>query len=253
MAAHSAEGIILRKYLLRETSYILVAFTKEFGKIKGVLKGVRSPYPQFAGNFEIFTRCNLLFYKKKKSTLDLITQCETMDYFLPIRKDIERLTYANYFIELIDIVTTSYDINRSIYDILLRSLEMLTTASSAKRISRIFELKLLGELGLYPEMQACTKCNSPLQDKAWFSVSSGGVVCGKCKSREVSVKNISLGTVNFIKKIQSSDLDKAWRIKVSKEVGEETEEVLRKFIEYHINSPIKTVKFFNSLESVGIK
>ncbi|MBU1894387.1 MAG: recombination protein O N-terminal domain-containing protein, partial [Candidatus Omnitrophica bacterium] len=62
MAVQKAEGIILKKYFLRETSYIIVAFTKEFGKIKGVIKGIRAPYPQFAGNFEIFTQCRLLFY-----------------------------------------------------------------------------------------------------------------------------------------------------------------------------------------------
>ena len=98
MAVQNAEGVILRKYLLRETSYILVIFTKEFGKIKGVIKGVRNPYPQFAGNFEIFTQCEVLFYRKKKKLIDLITQCETLDYFLTVRKDVESLTYANYFI-----------------------------------------------------------------------------------------------------------------------------------------------------------
>ena len=103
-AAEDAEGIILRKYYLRETSYILVVFTKEHGKIRGVLKGVRNPYPQFAGNFEIFTRCRITFYRKKRSAFDLITQCEMEDFFLPIRKDIERLTCANYFIELTDTV-----------------------------------------------------------------------------------------------------------------------------------------------------
>ena len=33
MAAQKTEGIILRKYCLRETSYILSTFTKDFGKI----------------------------------------------------------------------------------------------------------------------------------------------------------------------------------------------------------------------------
>ena len=41
MAGLKAEGVILRKYLLRETSYILKIFTREYGKIKGVIKGVK--------------------------------------------------------------------------------------------------------------------------------------------------------------------------------------------------------------------
>ena len=157
-AAQNAEGIILRKFFLRETSYILVVFTREFGKIRGVLKGVRAPYPQFAGNYEIFTKCQLLFYRKKKKSLDLITRCEALDFFLPARKDIERLTYANYFIELVDVVTSDYDVNEELYGSLVESLQLLATRSSAKRVSRIFELKLLKAIGLAPHLEGCVDC-----------------------------------------------------------------------------------------------
>ncbi len=252
MAAQSAEGIILRKYYLRETSYILVVFTREFGKIKGVIKGVRNPYPQFAGDFEIFTRCRLLFYRKKKRPMDLITQCEALESFLPVRKDIERLTYANYFIELVNAVTADHDVNEELYRALLESLRLLGTRSSAKRICRIFELKLLGTLGLSPQLELCAVCGSPVEEKARFSVKSGGVLCRDCAGRDGAYMNISLGTMNFMRKIQLSSFEKTSRIKVSREVGKETEKILKRFIQYHLNRPIKSLRFLEHLERVGI-
>ena len=252
MAAQNAEGVILRKYLLRETSYILVIFTKEFGKIKGVIKGVRNPYPQFAGNFEIFTQCEVLFYRKKKKLMDLITQCETVDYFLPVRKDIERLTYANYFIELVGIVTNDYDPNEGLYSTLVESLRMLRDEYSAKRVSRIFEIKLLKTLGLSPQLEECIECGLPMEGASYFSVKNGGLLCSKCRGRDKSALAVSKGTVNFMHKIQTSDLEKTSRIKVSKEVGRQLEGVLRKFMQYHIDRDVKSLKFLKELQKVGI-
>ncbi|MFC1479836.1 DNA repair protein RecO [Candidatus Omnitrophota bacterium] len=252
MPALNAEGIILRKYCLRETSYILVVFTKEFGKIRGVIKGVRAPYPQFAGNFEIFTQCQLLFYRKKKTSMDLITQCEMLDYFLPARKDIERLTYANYFIELVNIVTTDYNANDELYQTLLKSLRMLEGTSSAKRVGRIFELKLLGAMGLSPQMHECVECGSDIGQRGRFSVLGGGMLCERCVHRDKEALRVSLGTVNFMRKIQTSELEKTSRIKVSKKVGKETEETLKRFLRYYINRPIRSLGFLEQLEKTGI-
>lgn len=252
MPAQRAEGVILRKYLLRETSYILVVFTKEFGKIKGVIKGVRSPYPQFAGDFEIFTRCELLFYRKQKSPMDLITQCEAIDPYVPVRKDIERLTYANYFIELISVVTNDYDPNEELYSLLVQSLKMLGTGSSAKRLSRIFEIKLLGILGLSPQLDECVECGSALENGAGFSPSSGGALCGGCVARGKGSLKLSMGTLKFLRKIQQSDLEKTAHIKVSREVGRETELILKRFLAYHLGRPMKSLKFLEKMEKAGI-
>ncbi|NQT33437.1 MAG: DNA repair protein RecO [Candidatus Omnitrophica bacterium] len=250
MAALKAEGIILRKYLLRETSYILVVFTKEFGKVQGVIKGARNPYPQFAGDFEIFTQCQMLFYKKKKNPLDLITQCGALESFLPIRRDIERLTYASYFIELVNAVTDFYDRNEDLYNVLVESLRMMGQKASAMRVARIFELKLLGALGLTPHLKGCMKCGLPIENKAFFNLEKGGIVCAACGSPGRNSLPVSLGTLNFMRKIQTSELNKTARVKVSKEVGKESELVLKGFMQYHVNKPIRSLRFLGDLERV---
>ncbi len=252
MGAQKAHGIILRKYLLRETSFILVVYTREFGKIKGVLKGARNPAPQFAGNFEIFSLCQLLFYKRKKASLDLITQCEALECFLPARKEIERLTYANYFIELIDIICNENDPNEAIFDVLVESLKLLSTGASPKRTARIFELKLLEALGLSPNLEGCLECGKASAGNMYFSVKSGGTLCRECKSNDRTCFPISAGTINFIRKIQSSPFERTGHVKVSKEVGVEIEKLLKGFLEFHVNRQARSLVFIKHLEKSGM-
>ena len=252
MGALRAEGIVLRKYLLRETSYILVIYTREFGKIRGVLKGVRKPFPQFAGNFEPISLCEVIFYKKKKSVLDLITQCETIDYFNGVREDLEKLTYAGYFTEMVDAVTEDQDSDPDIFDILKGSLSMLGRATGAKRVRRIFEIKLLGALGFSPQVDECVKCASLVDEKSFFSASSGGIMCAKCNEGKNDKVPVSLGTIKFMRKIQSSGIERAENIKLSHEVGVETERMLDGFVKFQIGRPIKSLKFLNDIKTFGV-
>ena len=252
MPPQKAQGIILRKYLLRETSYILVVFTKEYGKIKGVIKGIRKPYPQFSGNLEIFTHIDLLFYKGKKRPLGLVTQWEAINSFLSVRKDIERLTYANYYIELIEIVCGDYDPNPQLFDLLISGLEMLASAASAKRVTRIFEIKLLSFLGISPQLGECVKCGREDKQDYRFDISRGGIVCRECSQNRAGLIGISKGTQNFIRKIQQSDTKKTCMVKVSREVGLEVEKLLKKFMQYYIARPVKSLQFLTLLEKQGV-
>jgi DNA repair protein RecO (recombination protein O) len=249
MASLMADGIILRKYYLRETSYILVLYTREFGKIRGVIKGVRKPFPQFAGNFETLSLCRIIFYRKKKSALDLITQCEAVDYFSRVRTDMEKLVYAVYFTEMVDAVTAEHDPDPAIFDILKGSLGMLGRALGAKRVRRIFEIKLLGALGFSPQVDECVKCSAPVDEKSFFSARSGGIMCAKCHGEKEGNISVSLGTIKFMRKIQSSDIEKTEHIKLSREVGEETERMLDGFVKFQIGRPIRSLKFLEDISA----
>ena len=247
MGALKAEGIVLRKYYLRETSYILVLYTREFGKIRGVLKGVRKPFPQFSGNFETLSLCRILFYKKKKSSLDLITQCESTDYFNKVRDDLEKLVNATYFTEMVDAVTSDNDADPGIFDILKSSLGMLGRSSGAKRTRRIFEIKLLSALGFSPQVDECVKCSKSVDEKSFFSAASGGIMCTQCNKGSEDNIPVSLGAIKFMRKIQSSDIEKAEHIKIGQEIGLETEKILDTFVRYQLGRPVKSLKFLSEL------
>ena len=75
MAIQKTEGILLRKADLRETSLILTFYTKDFGKIKGIVRGVRGPRSGSCGgaSMEIFALDGLVFYERRRSDIFTIS------------------------------------------------------------------------------------------------------------------------------------------------------------------------------------
>ena len=251
MAIQKSEGILLRRQDLRETSIILTFYTKGFGKIKGIVRGVRGPRAQSGlSAFEIFAHDGLVFYDRKKSEICTISQCDLIDFFGPIRGSLEKLAYAAYIAELLDSVTGLGDVNDEIFDLVLDSLRLMSGDASPKRVARIFEIKLLHLMGLMPTMDFCASCGNKIEQASRFSLRHGGLICKACMSSDAQATAILPGTVRFIEHIRSSSFERAAMVKVAMPVGKELERLLRRFLDYHIERRLRTVEFIREIEKV---
>ncbi len=249
MAIQKSEAILLRRQDLRETSLILTFCTKDFGKVKGIVRGVRGPHAQYSGgSLEIFAHDTIVFYERKKSEFYTVSQCDLLEFFNPIREFLDRLAYATYIIELLDSVTPIGDKNSDVFELLLNSLKLLSGESSPKRVARIFEIKLLSLLGLMPTLEICANCGKQVDSSARFSLRHGGLICKACFNVDREARPILPGTVKFIEHIQSSPFEKVARVKVASQVGKDLEDILRKFLDYHIERRLKSVEFLKEIE-----
>ena len=76
MGLHTAEAIVLRRYPFRETSITLTCLTDRFGKLKGLVKGLRAQSNRHRSAMEPLTVNRIVFYDTRTSQLHLISQCE---------------------------------------------------------------------------------------------------------------------------------------------------------------------------------
>lgn len=249
MPIQKTEGILLRRQDLRETSIILTFYTRDFGKIKGIVRGVRGPRSEFGGGaFEVCALDDIVFYDRKGGDIFTISQCDLSNYFNPIRSSLEKLSYANYMAELLDSVTSLGDKSIEVFELFRMSLTLLSGDSSTKRAVRIFEIKLLSLLGLMPNLEECAGCGSKVEINPRFSLRHGGLLCKACLDTDRMAVSILPGTVKFMEHIRSSTFDRAAMVKVSSEVGRELETILRRFLDYHIERRLKTVQFIKEIE-----
>jgi DNA repair protein RecO (recombination protein O) len=254
MGIHTNDAIILRKKDVRETSLLLVFYTRDFGKIKGLIKGARGPRGPLGYQAQIFTLNRIVFYDSRRSGIHTVSQCDLLDFFEGIRVDILKTGYACYFAELIDALTEDGDRNEEIYDLLLNSLELLKGSASPKRISRILEIKLLMIAGLMPRLDKCVLCGAQIDfkdtasNKARFSYKSGGLICKACFGQDSSSRSILPGTTHFIDHVERAPYEKASRIKVSKDVGVELEDIMENFLRYQLDRQIKSLDFLEKVQ-----
>jgi DNA repair protein RecO (recombination protein O) len=248
MAIQTTEAIVLKKQNLRETSIILTMLTRDFGKIAGVIKGARGPRAAIGHNPQIFSVNDVVFYERKRGNLSNISHCDLKDFFSPIRDDLEKTVYADYFVELADTVTIEGDADKDLYGLLLNSLTLLAQPVSAKRVARIFEIKLMDAAGFMPELDKCACCMDNVDRSGIFSFTNGALYCGKCRAKANGGMALSVGTINFINRVKEMPFGLVSRIKVSQHVGRELEVFMRKFVDYHLQRKLKTLDFLRKVD-----
>lgn len=237
------EGIVLKSFDFRETSRIATFFTKDYGKITGILKGIRKDHKKFGSTIDRFSVNYLVYYHYTRSEIHLVSQCDLKSYFYPIRQDYKRNLAANYSTELVDLIVPPEMPNEDIYQLLLDYLETLQEVKDIDKLVNIFQIKVLLYSGFSPHLDACIKCGKKVVARARFSMISGGLICANCPTTETNYSMISKGTIATILHIERSRWDKSIRIAFTKTVRKELKYILNNFLIYHLERKIKSAKY----------
>ena len=111
MSIHKTEAIILRRMDFRETSLIVDFYTRDFGKMSGILKGIRLEPNKFASTVEISSHNEIVFYKKINTALHLVSACDLRDKFFNLRGSIIKAGISSFMMELVSAVMQPEDRN----------------------------------------------------------------------------------------------------------------------------------------------
>ena len=150
MAIHKTDAVLLRRQEIRETSLILIAFTPDLGKIQGLIKGVRGARAAVPWVLEPLTHQAIVVYERRRSPLSLISSCDLIDAFDPIRRDLTRTAYASFCVDLVNSMTEMGDPHPEIFRLLLNSLRALAEGADPRSVARFVEVHLLKGSGLLP-------------------------------------------------------------------------------------------------------
>jgi DNA repair protein RecO (recombination protein O) len=244
---YKAEAVVIKRTKLGEADRIVTLYTPDYGKIKAVTKGTRRPKSKLGGHVELLTYSSLLLAKGRN--LDIVTQAQTIESFLPLKNDLHGMAYGLYVTELLDSFTIENDVNRELFDLLIDTLQRLVTASNKDIVLRYFELHLLDRIGYRPQLQCCTNCGKSLQPVTnYFSSSQGGALCRDCSYEEPVATPISLNALKVLRLWQGCTYDSAAKVNINAELSSELEQIMREYIRSLLERQVKSVAWLDTLK-----
>ena len=189
------EALVLKTMDFRETSRIATFYTRDYGKLSGVLKGIRRDPRKFGSSVEKFSLNEIVFYQYRSADLHLISQCDMRQDFYPIRQDLKKIMAASYMAELIEKILPSEEPNQELFDVLLDFLNSLAEARDIDFLIYMLQIKVLSLSGFRPHLDVCLKCGQPITSGARFGLEAGGLICSRCPLIEGKPQPITPGTI----------------------------------------------------------
>lgn len=153
---YSSEGIVLARRNFSEADRILVVYSKHYGKLHLIAKGVRKPKSRKRGSLEVFSQ--IKFAAARGKNLDIITEVEIIDSFQGVRKNLKKVAVAYFIVETAGRLTREGERNLKLYSNILENIRMLKTGRHLRKLRERFVYDTLALSGFWPRGK---KMNNP--------------------------------------------------------------------------------------------
>ena len=205
------QGIILKGFNYSDYDQILTVLTKDLGKIKVMARGVRRSKSKIRGGSQVFSFVQLELYKGKNFYRMIQTNC--VKSFIEIRENYEKLLAASEWSEILDKLLMEEEKDEEIFKLAISGFAYLAHKETEKTL-RVFETKLLHQMGVLAKDTKCSICES--EDMIYFT-ENGDCLCSQCAKVKTD-QYLDKGALKILCFFINENLEDIERLKISPKI-----------------------------------
>jgi len=245
MSTEKTDAIVIRQADFSESSRVVTLFSREFGQISTVAKGVRRLKGPFEAAIDLLAVCRIVFIRKSTTSLDILTEAQLISRFTPHEKNLSSLYGGYYLAELLSSLTEEYDPHPLLFDEAVTTLGRHSGQPDWKLSLLRFELIVLREIGQLPAFDECVACGTPVtnEDSFGFWVSQGGLICSKCQNETYQQNQIQPGSITLLQKLTTEPAEIIDRLVVSSQQYKEMRHVVTAAISHVLGRRPKMLRY----------
>lgn len=150
---YHTEGIILKRTDTGEADALFTIYTKDFGKIKALARGVKKENAKLKGHLEPFSLSSLSVVAGKNGLR--LTGASLLNFFSAIRGDLNKLRAASYIAAAVDKHCFDGEKDENLWGLVLGAFSLLEKEmfdeKEVKDFLRVFDEKLMCVMGYHGE------------------------------------------------------------------------------------------------------
>ena len=247
MVLVNSEGLIINQKSIGDLDRLVTVLTLDEGLIRAFVKGAKSLKSKNAAATQLFCYSRLLIYKGRDKYI--INEAELKEMFFDLRADVEKLSLAQYFCELIMAINPGSTDSKPILKLILNALYFLSKGKiNHKLLKPIVEMRLMSICGFMPNLVCCDNCGDYEADIMMFEPNKGTICCKKCavKSKDISF-SLHKGTITAMRHTIYADIKKLFYFKISNDNIDEFSTVAENYVKIKLERNFKTLDFYHQI------
>ena len=214
---YRTQGIVLKKEDRFEADQLFTVYTKDFGKLEILGKGIRKIKSKLRPSIDLFYLSEIEFIQGR--TYKTLTDVILIDKFENLRKDLKRLAIAFKITETADELIAGQEPDEKIWYLLKETLKKLNQPSFQvfdwRLVYCYFFWNLISFLGYKPQLYFCVFCQKRLiPEKIYFSLQEGGTICQKCHKKFSKGREVSLDTIKILRIFLAKEVSTLSKLKI---------------------------------------
>lgn len=246
----TVKGLVLRETPYGENDKFIDILTAENGIMEIAVKGARKINSKSGSATQLFAYST--FCVNSRGDRYYLNSTEPIKIFYDLRLDIEKLSLASYFSELVRYSVTSQQPTEEVLRLFLNTLHFLTNGErSIALLKSIFELRFMSEIGMMPDLVACSRCLAYEKEKMYLNVSSGKLLCSDCVSEEETINPdlmmMSKSLLYTVRFIILTDFERIFSFSLKGETLQQLNELSERFVLTQLDRKFPTLDFYKSM------
>ncbi len=198
-----SEALCLRLIDFSESSQIARLFTREYGILsviaKGIKRGRQTSANPLGGPLDLLARGQAIFVAGRGGAdLATLSGWQVSDHWPLMRNNLSRYYAGTLVAEVTLELLAALDPHPDLFDDLVVTLQMFGDAASpgSARVVAAYLKAALQETGYWPVLEHCVLCGGTIKsDLVRFVPQAGGVICGHCRAAGTAMAVPSLVVV----------------------------------------------------------
>ena len=248
--------LTVRGLVIRETAYgeadKLIDLLTEHGIRTVRARSARKPGAKYAALTQLFAYGE--YCLRQSGERYYLDSAVSLNLYYGLRSDLEALALASYFSELIRRTATDQP-QPQLLRLFCYALHHLSEHDRPPMmVKAVFELRLLTELGLMPDMLCCKSCGEYLPASVLFRMEQADFVCADCAGSEAAAAQDVPGSASVLQAVRHvifSEYDRLFQFRLKNEALPQFAEYTEHFLLHQLGGAFHTLKFYRELTGSG--
>lgn len=244
----TVKGIVIRERPLKDNDKFLDILTDTMGVIEVCAKGVKKPNSKNASVAQVYCYANFCLSEAKSGYI--LNSAEPIRLFYNVRLDVRQYALASYYSELVLFTCVKEQPNNEVLRLFLNCMHFLSEETRSPELMKaVFELRLMTEIGLTPDLLGCKVCAKYSDKRMQFDLQDGKLYCETCcGSRDLyNFVLIDDTMLHILRYIALSDLPKLFTFKISDTYLDNLSSITERYVSIQLGKNFKTLDFYRSI------
>ncbi len=173
------EGLVITEQSVGESDRLVTILTRQEGVLRAFAKKANKLKSSKLSATQLFSYSRFTIFKGRDKYI--IDEAQPIEVFFDLRRDIERLSLAQYFCELAAALAPREAEAGDFLRLMLNSFHFLSKGSRSNlMLKAVSEMRMLSLSGYMPNLICCADCSCYEANKMFFLPRSGVIYCGDC-------------------------------------------------------------------------
>lgn len=174
----ATEGLIIKVRNIGDKDRLCTVLTAKNGIINAFARGASSMKNKNASGTGLFAFSSFEIFKGKDTYV--IDEAEPIELFFKLREDLEKLSLAQYFCELVTLMGCDEQ-SGDMLRLMLNSFSFLISEKyPIRQVKAVFEMRLMEMCGYMPDLIMCDECGAYEANIMYLHTRIGKLRCEKC-------------------------------------------------------------------------